>query len=239
MTGSTLKFLMSFLMVLDHIHYFVPIELQAFFHLISRPVAAVFTFLSVEGFIHTRNRKKYIIRLFTAGIIMYIGNFIINHLIIINPAFHIKNSIFLSLGLSVTALYFLEELYYKEKNILGLIFIFGLMILGIFTEGGIMVIPLSIIIYIYRDNIKKRDLILIIMSLSLLPNLFLSGFTNLKEFLINFGEMSDILFFVAGIPFFHIYNGKRGLNNKFSKYFFYVFYPLHLWIIGIVASLLK
>ncbi|WP_461615534.1 TraX family protein [Clostridium sp. Marseille-QA1073] len=40
---------------------------------------------------------------------------------------------------------------------------------------------------------------------------------------------SDFLFITA-VPFMLLYNGERGLNNKFSKYMFYVFYPLHMGI---------
>ncbi|MCL2052147.1 MAG: TraX family protein [Lachnospiraceae bacterium] len=28
-----------------------------------------------------------------------------------------------------------------------------------------------------------------------------------------------------------LYNGERGSESALAKYFFYVFYPLHLWII--------
>ena len=37
------------------------------------------------------------------------------------------------------------------------------------------------------------------------------------------------------IPFILLYNGKRGINNaSFSKYMFYVVYPVHLWILMIL-----
>lgn len=243
MTGTSLKFLMAFLMVLDHIGYFIPLEWQAFFHFISRPVAAVFAFLSVEAFIHTKKREKYIKRLYLAGIIMFLGNMIINNLIIKKPEFFVYNSIFLSLALGVTALYFLEEVFYKDNSFLGILLIFGTILLGMFTEGGYMIVILMLIIYVNRNNPLKRNLIcliitaifVVLMVFSFLDaNIIAKG--NTREILITIGNFSDLLFFAAGIPFFHLYNGKRGKNTKFTKYFFYVFYPLHLWIIGIIAS---
>ena len=45
---------------------------------------------------------------------------------------------------------------------------------------------------------------------------------------------SDWLF-ITVLPFMYLYNGERGKNNKFTKYFFYIFYPAHLWIIAIIS----
>ena len=42
---------------------------------------------------------------------------------------------------------------------------------------------------------------------------------------------------VLSIPILALYNGKRGPNptfNAFMKWFFYVYYPLHLLILGIL-----
>lgn len=41
---------------------------------------------------------------------------------------------------------------------------------------------------------------------------------------------------ILSIPLLMMYNGKRGNNpriNKFMKWFFYIYYPLHLFIIGV------
>lgn len=44
---------------------------------------------------------------------------------------------------------------------------------------------------------------------------------------------------VLAIPFLKLYNGKRGKNpsiNKWMKWLFYVYYPLHLFVIGIIQN---
>ena len=41
---------------------------------------------------------------------------------------------------------------------------------------------------------------------------------------------------ILSIPLLMMYNGKRGNNpriNKFMKWFFYIYYPLHLLVIGL------
>jgi len=37
---------------------------------------------------------------------------------------------------------------------------------------------------------------------------------------------------IAALPFIILYNGERGRYSL--KYLFYVFYPLHIWILYIV-----
>jgi len=49
---------------------------------------------------------------------------------------------------------------------------------------------------------------------------------------------SDFLF-ITVIPFILLYNGQRGLSLSFSEYLFYVFYPLHLWLLKTVEFILK
>ena len=42
---------------------------------------------------------------------------------------------------------------------------------------------------------------------------------------------------VLSIPIIYLYNGERGKKpkiNKFMKWLFYIYYPLHLSIIGII-----
>jgi hypothetical protein len=34
-------------------------------------------------------------------------------------------------------------------------------------------------------------------------------------------------------------DGSRGRNDKFAKWFFYIIYPLHIWILNIVYLMLN
>ena len=65
LTDTALKAIAAGAMVLDHIYYLfsglLPIPL--WFTMAGRLVAPVFLFCLVEGFTHTRNRKKYLFRL--------------------------------------------------------------------------------------------------------------------------------------------------------------------------------
>lgn len=72
MTGFILKLIAVITMVLDHIKYAVPATdcfLTKYFGRISFPI---FAFLVTEGWIHTRSRKKYFIRMIIFALISQI-----------------------------------------------------------------------------------------------------------------------------------------------------------------------
>lgn len=53
-----IKLFMAFLMVLDHIPYFVSPDLALFFHIMTRCVGVWFAYMAVEGFTHTSSKFK-------------------------------------------------------------------------------------------------------------------------------------------------------------------------------------
>ena len=95
-----------------------------------------------------------------------------------------------------------------------------LMIPNLFTvEGGIFMVLLGLIFYIFRTNRKIQFLVLIILS-------FLAFYTNRT------GVQWMMVFAIIPLYF---YNGEKG---RVDKNFFYIFYPVHIYILYIVASLL-
>ncbi|WFD11828.1 TraX family protein [Tepidibacter hydrothermalis] len=228
-----LKIIALIVMLMDHLYFSFPDVFPVWFHPLSRFVAPLFAFLMVEGLFHTRNRLKYNLRLWGWAIFMQMGNGVIN-IAFLSKKVSVHNNIFITLALGLTIL----NLFELRKNCYGikkwglLVSCIGLILLGVCVEGGFSVIPFILITYFFRENKKKSIIGYLILSVIL----FIMNYTPYETLKMTINMMmynSDFLFIMV-VPFIFLYNGERGVNNKFSKYLFYVFYPLHLWILAMI-----
>ncbi|MGX7264501.1 TraX family protein [Enterococcus crotali] len=241
MNGNQLKLIMMGLMMLDHLTPLLPPQFDLPIHMLTRCVAVFFAFTAVEGFHYTRNRKNYLLRLYSWAAIMLIGNTLINTLMIKDPMYQIRNNIFLTLAIGVSILTLIDFAKQRKEGlsktiatILAIVLTLAAFIGLIPTEGGPIVIPFMLLSYFFRDNAKKRDISYLLFAIPslIIPVLGLPhySFEIIKLQL----EMNPEFLFITVIPFIHLYNGKKGSNQPIFKYLFYVFYPAHLWIITLV-----
>lgn len=72
LTETGLKWIALVAMVLDHIHYFFGFTgaIPEWFSMVGRVSAPLFLFCLVEGFTHTRSRKKYFLKVYTISTAM-------------------------------------------------------------------------------------------------------------------------------------------------------------------------
>ncbi|WP_278683976.1 TraX family protein [Paraclostridium bifermentans] len=233
-----IKVVLLILMLLDHLWFAFPNVFPSYIHGITRVVSPMFAYFLVEGFFYTRSRTKYGLRLLGFAIFMEVGNYILN-LMLASKHISVHNNIMSTLFIGFVII----NLFELSKNKAGMKKVFFI-ILGIivsiivFLEAGIFegsntIIPFIIITYCFRGNLKKQVIGYLIMDLPLII-ITLSVATNFDVIMFN----SDFLFILV-IPVILLYNGERGLNNKFSKYMFYVFYPLHLWILAIIKFIVS
>ncbi|GHU69546.1 membrane protein [Clostridia bacterium] len=95
-------------------------------------------------------------------------------------------------------------------------------------EGGFLLVILAVLFYIFRGNKLGQMLSLAALSiLHFVPMLFAGGPTFDIQWLECF----------AIIPLL-MYNGKRGRGGAFSKWFFYIFYPGHIYLFFFIAWLI-
>lgn len=228
-------------MVLDHLSMIPNLfsyQVEGILHLITRPVALWFTFALVEGFLYTRNRYDYCLRLYGFASIMIFGSSLLETVFQypISPFF--PNIIF-TFALTFTLLILL---FHHDKNIdkipplLRLITaLLVYFITYIYAEGSFLIPTFALIFYTFHDEPKKRDLSLAIFSALML----LSAISNAPPNATIYTYMHREWFFVSVIPFLYLYNGKPGPRTTFSKYLFYIFYPAHIWFLTIVAALIN
>lgn len=226
LSSFALKVIAIIFMVLDHVLTYVPgVNIPIWFGYLGKLAAPIFFYLIVEGFFHTRSRKKYAERLFSFAGVM----------IIVDILFKIHNNIFLSLGMGVLLMCGLE--YAKgnkednNKRIGGILLAIISGVLMMFTEASYFGLGMILIFYFLRE--KKLLMSIVYVIFSLLPVFMAIG--NGTEFLESIMLWDYQWMMVFSIFLINMYNGKLGLNNKFTKWLFYGFYPIHLILIVLIG----
>jgi hypothetical protein len=235
--GYQIKLFMAILMVFDHLHYIPNIldsNTAGILHVLTRVVGAWFAFMAVEGFVHTSNRFKYNLRLFMWALFMLAGNMLLK----LSWSIDIQNNIFMTLAVGVLILNITQVKYYKKNTVTKIAFwvlIIPIFIVGCFvTEGGISLIPFMLITYFFRENNSLRNSFYILFAMFLFAISY-SSYENIYLTIKMLMYNSDFMFILV-LPFMRMYNGLRGPKTFFAKYFFYVFYPAHLWTIVIIGE---
>lgn len=234
-------------MILDHVHTYLnfgPIWIS----IITRFVAPLFTFFIVEGFFKTSSRKNYLKRTSLFALIMLLGNILINLTFRITDPITGKisfysliqgNNIFMTFAVFIVLLSQLENIKNKHNinKSIALFLLFSIFSI-IFTEGGLELYPILLIMYYFYQDKKKISVSIVILSLfRLLISLykFYLGSTG-ASFITSMSFYSSWAMSLVIIPIL-LYNGNRGRNDSFAKWLFYIIYPLHLWIFKIIAIL--
>ena len=194
-------------------------------HIIGRLTAPIMFFFICEGFYYTKNLKKYILRLFLFAIIShfaYCFAFGINYIPFSSGNIFNQTSIMWSLAWSVVALYIIYKTNLKEWQKWILIILINIIT---FSSDWSCIAVMSILsMYSNRGNLKKQ---IISMSFWILIYAIISYLFVSKIYgLITLGVL-------LVYPLLNVYNGKKGKLN-WMKWFFYIYYPLHLIVIGIL-----
>ena len=227
-SNFTLKIMAIIFMAMDHIYTYMNVALNnqvpIWFGYLGKLAAPIFFYLIVEGFYHTRSKNKYMQRIFSMGILM----------IIVDLLFKIHNNIFLSLGFAIAMLSMIEQSKLSQKGskkrIINIILAISFGVLGLFTEASLYGVGMVLIFYFLREKKVAMTLTYIVFSLAGIIGFIGSNFIE-AAFLWDYQWMMVF----AIIPIL-VYNGKLGISNKFIKWMFYWFYPIHLIIIVLIAN---
>lgn len=236
LSSTQIKIIAIITMTIDHIAFTaVPYGTAVCFAMrfIGRLTAPLMCFLMAEGFVHTRSKRKYLLRLLLFGIVSqpfyYCFVFGLKDFNIISMVSNL-NVIF-NFATALTCLMLIEN---KKIPVLAkAMFIIALFIISGFCDWKYLLPIWTIIFFVFRENKKKVCCIFALASVILVPLLLLNLFDDYIYFLYNFGVL------VAVIPIV-MYNGKHSnkqltqLKKKINQYFFYVYYPLHMIIITLV-----
>ena len=222
-SGSGLKVLAMFAMLTDHIALHLLSQYEVFtktlcqvldqnitvvylLRSVGRWAFPLYCFLLVEGFVHTRNRKKYGTNLLIFALVSEIPwNFVHT-----GEIWYDSQNVFFTLFLGYLGLCIIEMC--KDRlvpQICGLVLLF-LLAFCLGADYGYKGYALILCLYALRQHIAIRT----VVGASLLSSPLRGG--------LSFIPMT-------------MYNGQRGfIKGAIGKYACYAFYPVHLLLIGII-----
>ena len=219
LSGSALKLIACISMLSDHLarHCFFKLDWAnaVWFTVMGKPISLLllmskfgrfafplFAFLLVEGFLNTKNRKKYCLNLFVFALVSEIPFNLMHHTL----SYPIQNVMF-TLLLGFIAMCSLE--YFKDKPIISFLSLVVLLVVSWNLRADYRTAGLLFILLL--DGLRKEKVIQCVTAPILL---------NMKAMVL------------LSLLLTCMYNGKRGfIKTPFLKYFFYAFYPLHMLII--------
>ena len=257
--GFQLKLIALIIMTIDHIYYFGSslTDMPEIMTLIGRIAAPIFVFFVTEGFAHTHSRGRYLLRLYVCGVLMQFGNLLVNRFFPLPDGAIVINGIFTTMAVIVIYLWWIENmrrawrehrrgcavLYALAMAALFLTFLPISMLAQvsplatraaiifvpspIFCEGSVLIVLIGIGFYYCRNS--KR-------AIAIFYTVFLCAVLALQcLFAFDWTVVLSVFFMWLALPFILLYNGERGRG---MKYLFYIYYPAHVYILAIAASLL-
>ncbi|ADL35025.1 hypothetical protein bpr_I2292 [Butyrivibrio proteoclasticus B316] len=256
--GNTLKIIACITMLIDHLTagIMLPVvrnglysgdltanELNTIYIIlrgIGRIAFPIFCFLLVEGFIHTRSRLRYALSLLLFGIISEIPFdlifyaeeeiFNINIIEALEANSYLLNyqcNVFFTLLIGLLVIWAIDATVrlIKEKNIPPLLS---------FLAAAVITLIGCVIAYRINSDYDFYGVLLITIFYVLQKYEYLrilAGYVFISQLGIEYLAF-------PGFILMALYNHKRGRKLGWLKYFFYLFYPVHLTLIYIIRCII-
>lgn len=223
-TGNQLKIIAAIAMVIDHTGSYLFPDLTVL-RIIGRLAYPIFAYMIAEGFEHTKNRKKYLLRMVVMAVLLQLL-----YAVVIKTAYQ---CIFVTFSLSIV-LCMLADNALKYDNtlswawflsaVVGVCFITTrltdiLRETGFVIDYGFFGVMLPVTIFMSKTKIQKLTMLTVMLGLLWAVSANIQGYA------------------LAAVPLIALYNGERGRLKM--KNFFYVFYPAHLAAIYVIRLLIE
>ena len=201
-------------MFLDHYHYVV--GGSEILNVIGRIAFPIFAFTLNEGYVHTRSLKKYLLRLFIFAVSIQMPSILFGY--------DYPMNIFFTLFLGLLSIYIFNL---KKMNVILKIILIGFILF--FSQKFKLDYGIYGILVIINFNIFRNNKFKVLMN-----------FLVLNIYNVIFPKVFDLpdtqLFSLISLVFIFMYNGEKGRS---MKYFFYLFYPIHFFILEVIKFILE
>ncbi len=236
LNANALKYIAIVAMLIDHIGATIPIVIGGVavndsMRVIGRLTMPIMCYFIAEGYVHTRSKPKYALRLLIFALVSEIPFRLLF-------AGHGSNVGFTLLA-GLCAAWAFDALSAKFGSVWGRITGVGavwlicwavsinLPFLRLSTDYG----ALGVLAIFLTTRMPKSRRFILPPLMIVLPNAMVAFNPSYDMMFRIFGASSMVLAAVVTLLLLYFYNGERGRGGVLNKYLFYIFYPAHILVI--------
>lgn len=236
-SAAVLHILAMVLMLMDHL-WATLLPAQDWLTCAGRVAFPIFAFMSVEGYFHTHNFKKYAQRMLLFAVLseipfdlMYGGTWF----------YPVHQNVIWTLLMGLLGIHLMETVRKKQK-----LWVYVLVSAGVVAAGGILgtlcmvdyygVGVLTVFIFYFFRGRKWWCLLGQLLALYWVNVQMLGGLMYpIQLFGMEFELCQQGLALLALLPIW-LYRGRQGYHSKPFQYACYAFYPVHMLILVLVQN---
>ena len=240
LSAAALHILAMTFMLMDHL-WATLLPAQEWLTCVGRIAFPIFAFMAVEGYFHTHNLKKYLLRMLIFAVIsevpfdlMYGGTWF----------YPVHQNVIWTLMMGLVGIHLMETVRKKKSTFVYILVSTIVVILGgllgtlsMVDYYGIGVLTVFIF-YFFRGRkwwcLLGQLLALYWVNVELLGGLMYP----IRLFGMEFELCQQGLALLALLPIW-LYRGRQGYHSKPFQYFCYAFYPIHMLVIVLVLNFIN
>lgn len=240
LSAAALHILAMAFMLMDHL-WATLLPAQEWLTCVGRIAFPIFAFMAVEGYFHTHNLKKYLLRMLIFAVIsevpfdlMYGGTWF----------YPVHQNVIWTLMMGLAGIHLMETVRKKKSTFVYILVSAIVVILGgllgtlsMVDYYGIGVLTVFIF-YFFRGRkwwcLLGQMLALYWVNVELLGGLMYP----IRLFGMEFEFCQQGLALLALLPIW-LYRGRQGYHSKPFQYFCYAFYPIHMLVIVLVLNFIN
>ena len=238
--ANSVKVIAIIAMTIDHIAWvlfpgYPSHAIPIIMHIIGRITCPIMCFFIAEGYHHSKNINRYTKRLFIFAFISHFAYVFFSakapdwkaFIPFYYGDFLNQTRVMWSLAWGLVMLRIVHS--QKIKDPIKYILIIGICLIT-FPSDWSCIASLCILAFGTNRGKLKKQMLWMIFYVSMYSLVYFFAIDKV------YGVMQMAV--VLSIPVIAMYNGKRGKNpqmNTFMKYAFYIYYPLHLFVLGWIS----